>query len=65
VNKFIFVICSLFVVNISVFGQDALQRELSNSFRNYNLVELDKRVLLEKAKTEQPIEIQAYGRSFE
>jgi Metallo-peptidase family M12/FG-GAP-like repeat/Viral BACON domain len=64
-NKFIVVICSLLVISISVFGQDAFQRDLSESFRNYELVNLDKKALLEKAKSEQPIEIWAYGREFE
>jgi hypothetical protein len=64
VNKFIFVICSLFVANVSVFGQETLKKDLLKSFKNYDLVELDNKVLREKAKSFQPIEIQAYGRSF-
>ncbi len=59
--RFIFVICSLFVMNVSVFGQNALDKDLDKSFHKYNLVELDNKVVLEKAKSEQPIEFQAYG----
>ena len=64
-NKFIFVICSLFVLGISVFGQDALEKDLNKSFKKYDLVKLDNRVMLEKVKTEQPIKVQAYGYDFE
>jgi len=49
---------------MSVFGQNNLSRELSESFKNYDLVKLDNKVVIEKAKSEQPIKIQAYGREF-
>lgn len=52
-------------MSISVFGQDALEKDLSKSFRQFDLVELDKKVVFEKVKTEQPVEIQAYGRFFQ
>ncbi len=61
----IFIICSLFVTSLSVFGQNALDKDLSKSFHKYNLVELDNKVVLEKVKSEQPIEFQAYGREFQ
>ncbi len=63
--RFIFIICSLFVMSVSVFGQNALDKDLDKSFHKYNLVELDNKVVLEKAKSEQPIEFQAYGREFQ
>ncbi|MBA3334290.1 MAG: hypothetical protein H0T08_01635, partial [Acidobacteria bacterium] len=63
--RFIFIICSLFIVNVSVFGQKALNEDLSKSFKKYNLVKLDNKVVLSKAKSEQLIEFQAYGRDFE
>lgn len=64
-KKFISVICSLLIMSISVFAQDALRKDLNESFKNYDLVNLDKKTLLAKAKSEQPIELQAYGRDFE
>ena len=62
--RFVFIICGLFVMSISVFGQDNLSKELSESFKKYDLVKIDNKVVIEKAKSEQPIEIQAYGREF-
>lgn len=64
-NKFIFVVFSLFIMSISVFGQNDLERDLSKSFKGYDLVKLDSREMLRKAKSELPIEIQACGRVFE
>jgi hypothetical protein len=63
--KYILVSLSLFVMSISVFGQDTLEKDLNKSFRQYDLVDLNKKVVLEKVKTEQPVEIQAYGRFFQ
>jgi len=63
--RFVFIISSLFVMSMSVFGQNNLSKELSKSFRQYDLVKLDNKVVIEKANSEQPIEIQAYGRYFE
>ena len=62
--RFVFIVCGLFVMSISVFGQDNLSKELSESFKKYDLVKIDNKVVIEKAKSEQPIEIQAYGREF-
>lgn len=42
-----------------------MERDLSAAFKGYDLVQLDGRQLLEKVKSEQPIEIQAYGRVFD
>src|SRR3712207_869820 len=64
-SRFILIVCSLFVMSISVFGQDALRRDLNESLRNYDIIYLDKQTVLVKARTEQPIEIQAYGREFQ
>jgi hypothetical protein len=63
-NKFIFIIFSLFVSGISVLGQNSLEKDLNKSFRNYDLVELNDKEVLEKVKTGQPVEVQAYGRYF-
>ncbi len=63
--RFIFIICSLFVMSMSVFGQSDLNKDLKKSFKRYDLVELDNKTVLKKAKFKQPIEIQAYGRYFE
>ncbi|MDQ4121380.1 MAG: FG-GAP-like repeat-containing protein [Acidobacteriota bacterium] len=52
-------------MSVSVFGQNALEKDLGESFKQFDLVELDEKVVLEKAKSKQPIEIQAYGREFE
>ena len=64
-NKSIFILCSLFVLSVSVFGQNALEKDLSKSFRKYELVKLDNKVVLEKAKAGQPIIVEAYNRCFE
>ena len=64
-KKFIFVICGLFMLNNATFGQDALEKDLRKSFRKFELVKLDNNALREKARTRQPIEIQAHGRLFE
>src|SRR5688572_29470794 len=66
-NRFIFIVFSLFVLSISsVFGQGSmLQSDLERSFRNYELVKLDNQVILQKAKTKQLIQLQAKGRIFE
>jgi len=63
--KYFLVICSLFVMSVSVFGQDSLENDLKKSFKNYDLVKLNNEAVLEKAKSEQPVVIQAYGRYFE
>jgi len=63
--RFVIIICSLFVMSISVFGQNALDIDLSKSFRNYDLVNLNNQIVLEKARSEQIIKFQAYGREFE
>jgi hypothetical protein len=63
--KYLLVICSLFAMSVSVFGQDKLENDLKKSFKNYDLVKLDNEAVLEKAKSDQPIAIQAYGRYFE
>ncbi|HEX8638679.1 MAG TPA: M12 family metallo-peptidase, partial [Pyrinomonadaceae bacterium] len=49
---------------ITAFGQEGLEKDLKKSFRNYDLVKLDNKVVAEKAKTQQAIEVQAYGRYF-
>jgi hypothetical protein len=64
-NKFIFVALSLFVSAVSVFGQAALEKDLKKSFRNYDVIKLDSKAVLEKARTKQPVEVQAYGRYFQ
>jgi hypothetical protein len=64
-NKFIFIIFSLFVSVVFTFGQNSLEKDLNKSFRNYDLVELNDKEVLEKVKTGQPIEVQAYGRYFQ
>jgi hypothetical protein len=64
-NKFIFVLCALFLTSVSVFGQDGLKKDLSKTFINYELVNFDKRAVIEKAKSAQTIEIRAYNREFE
>jgi hypothetical protein len=64
-RKYLFVFCSLLVTSISVFGQDDLKRDLGKSFRNYDLVNVDTKIALDKARSEQPIKIAAYGREFE
>src|SRR5687768_16712210 len=66
-NRFIFIIFSLFVLSISsVFGQSSmLQSDLERAFRNYELVKLDNQVVLQKAKTGQLIKLEAKGRIFE
>ena len=48
-NRFIFIIFSLFVLSISsVFGQSSmLQSDLERAFRNYELVKLDNQVVLQ------------------
>jgi hypothetical protein len=48
-----------------VLGQNTLNKDLSASFNRYNLLKFDKKVILDKAKSEQLIEFQAYGREFE
>ncbi len=63
--KFIFIICSLLVMSMSVFGQNILERDLGKTFRKYALMKLDNKIVLEKAKSEQLIKFQAYGRQFE
>lgn len=64
-NKFVFVVFSLFVSGISVFAQNALERDLDESFKSYDLVKLDGTEMLRKAKSEQPIEVKGGGRTFE
>lgn len=64
-NKYILVAFSLFVMSISAFGQNTLEKDLNKSFRRYDLVKLDNKAVLEKVESKQPIEIHAYGRRFE
>ncbi|HEX8637315.1 MAG TPA: hypothetical protein VF692_04585, partial [Pyrinomonadaceae bacterium] len=64
-NKFIFIVCSLFLSAAGAFGQQAIEKDLRKSFRNYELVKLDEKTVQEKAKTRQPIEVRAYGRYFQ
>lgn len=64
-NKYLFIVINLFIMSISVFGQNALEKDLGESFKQFDLVKLDDKVVFEKAKSKQPIEIQAYGREFE
>ncbi|HEX8267250.1 MAG TPA: discoidin domain-containing protein [Pyrinomonadaceae bacterium] len=52
-------------MSVSVFGQDTLEKDLRQSFRKYDLVKLNDKVLLEKVKSEESIEIQALGCRFE
>jgi hypothetical protein len=52
-------------MSISVFGQDALTKDLKKSFRKYELVKIDAAAVQKKAKARLPIEVQAYGRRFE
>ncbi|MDQ3373922.1 MAG: hypothetical protein M3521_08560, partial [Acidobacteriota bacterium] len=63
--RFIFIICSLFVMSVSVYGQSALDKDLSKSFKRYNLLKLDNKVVLDKAKSAESIEFSAYGRDFQ
>jgi hypothetical protein len=49
-NKFIFIIFSLFVSVVFTFGQNSLEKDLNKSFRNYDLVELNDKEVLEKVK---------------
>lgn len=64
-SKYFLIICSFFVLCGSVFGQDTLEGDLSKSLKKYDLLKLDNNTVLEKAKSEQPLVIQAYGRYFE
>ncbi len=66
-GKFSFLVLAffIFVITVSVFGQKSLDHDLNKSFNRYNLVKLDKTSVLNKAKSEQIIEFQAYGREFE
>ncbi|HEX8288578.1 MAG TPA: discoidin domain-containing protein [Pyrinomonadaceae bacterium] len=52
-------------MTVTAFGQGDLNKDLKKSLKRYDLIKLDKRAVFEKAKTEQPIELQAYGRAFE
>lgn len=52
-------------MSISVFGQNALEKDLGESFKQFVLVKLDDEIVREKAKLKQSIQIQAYGREFE
>ena len=52
-------------MSVSAFGQDALRRDLTRSLRNYDLVDIDKAAVLNKAKTAQTIAIEALQRRFE
>jgi hypothetical protein len=64
-NKFIFVVASLFIFGITALGQNALEKDLKKSFKDYELIKMDNKATLEKVKAKQPIEIQAYGRYFQ
>jgi hypothetical protein len=48
-----------------VYGQSALDKDLSKSFKRYNLLKLDNKVVLDKAKSAESIEFSAYGRDFQ
>ena len=63
--RFVLMLCSFFVMSISVFGQNALDNDLSKSFKRYDLIKLDNKVVHEKANSEKIINFQAYGREFE
>jgi hypothetical protein len=52
-------------MSLSAFGQNTLLKDLDKTFRNYDLVKLDNKVVLEKAKSRQLIKFQAKGREFE
>jgi hypothetical protein len=56
---------SLIVMSLPVFGQDALRRDLNVALKNYDLVNLDRNAVVEKARNRQPVAIRAYGRDFE
>jgi hypothetical protein len=47
------------------FGQSDLNKDLNKTFKKYNLLRLDNRIALEKAKSEKSIEFQAYDRHFD
>ena len=64
-KRFCFTLSCLFVLSLSVFAQDAVRKDLGRTFRNFDLVNLDKARLREKARTAQTVEIQAYGRQFQ
>src|SRR4051794_39893146 len=63
--KFIIALVALIIANISVFGQDALTKDLQKSFKRYEIVKLDARNVHQKARSGQKINLAAYGRSFE
>jgi len=55
----------MFIISMSVFGQDALQQDLNKSLKRFEIIKLDNKAVLDKAKSRQPIKLQAYGRNFE
>jgi hypothetical protein len=63
--KFIIALAALLIANISVFGQDALTKDLQKAFRKYELVKLSASELHGKARSNQTIALHAYGRDFE
>src|SRR5215213_5193668 len=63
--KFIIALVALIIANVSVFGQDALTKDLQKSFKRFELVKLDVRNFHQNAKSGQKISLTAYGRSFE
>ncbi len=64
-NRFLAIAFFLSAVCASAFGQDALHEDLDKNFKKYEIIDLDGKVLLEKAQTAQLIEINAYGHQFQ
>ena len=63
--KFFVFLCTLLALNISIFAQDSLNKDLLRTFKKFDLIKVDPQTAHTKAVSGQKIKLNAYGRNFE